>query len=339
MHLRIAFVTVIFSALAANASPTCSKPAVRQDWDVLSTAEKSDFIKSINCLSTLPHDPSLTTMDSSGLPELNKSSSFYDDLVFMHMDLSDPTHDQGLWLPWHRWYINAFEGVLKDKCGFQGTLPYWNWTKHADDFEHASIFDDDPESGWGGWGDPTQDFQITNGGFKNFHVSYPNYHRPRRNFTLQPYTTLNRTLYPIADLTANDTFSAPEVRKMIEDFDGDFQSMSSYIDGKQGARWGVHLIMGGDLADECPSDAVGCVTNTKWSPNDPLFWIHHVFLDKIWYDWQYHNVSANFYNFSPDASLQNFTTDTMIPSDTMLESTTYGSVLDTKGGFLCYTYD
>ncbi|KII84662.1 hypothetical protein PLICRDRAFT_117591 [Plicaturopsis crispa FD-325 SS-3] len=336
-----ALVAVLGIASTADASPTCTKPAVRKNWNTLSKPEKTDFLNSIKCLAKLPHNPALkTTFNPEGLPKRNESGSFYDDIIFMHMDISPPMHTQGLFLPWHRWYINAFEGALKDKCGFKGTLPYWDWTKDAADFEHASVYmDDDEESGFGGWGDPKQDFQITTGAFKDFHVSYPNYHRVRRNFTLQPYFPLSRSEYPIADLKANETFSATEVQRMIGDFDGDYQAMSQYIDAEQGARWAVHLIAGGDFADACPTNAVGCTPDTKWSANDPLFWIHHAFLDKIWSDWQNHNVKDNFNTFAPGATAKNTTKNSMMVSDGMFEATTFGNVIDTKGGFLCYTYE
>jgi tyrosinase len=35
----------------------------------------------------------------------------------------------------------------------------------------------------------------------------------------------------------------------------------------------VHTSVGGDM-------------DTEHSSNDPLFFLHHAFLDKLWYDWQ-----------------------------------------------------
>ena len=34
------------------------------------------------------------------------------------------------------------------------------------------------------------------------------------------------------------------------------------------------------------------------SPADPLFWLHHCMIDKIWYDWQYDNNAVHFYDGS-----------------------------------------
>ena len=37
-------------------------------------------------------------------------------------------HFTGQFLPWHRWFIHVFEETLKNKCGYKGVSPYWNWT-------------------------------------------------------------------------------------------------------------------------------------------------------------------------------------------------------------------
>lgn len=51
-------------------------------------------------------------------------------------------------------------------------------------FPNATIFNDCPKSGFGGWGDPANDYQITTGAFaKDFENVYPIPHRVRREYT------------------------------------------------------------------------------------------------------------------------------------------------------------
>ncbi len=45
--------------------------------------------------------------------------------------------------------------------------------------------DYDPLSGLGGWGNASDDYSLTNGGFKDFRISYPIPHRLRRQYTPQ----------------------------------------------------------------------------------------------------------------------------------------------------------
>ena len=101
----------------------------------------------------------------------------------------------------------------------------------AADFYHATIFDPDPKSGFGGWGDPTDDYQITTGGFgKDFLVAYPVPHRPRRNFTLQPF--LGAPLPPpFTDQPMINT-SSPKARTkhLLDSYDGDYKSFQAYFE-------------------------------------------------------------------------------------------------------------
>ena len=104
------------------------------------------------CLSRLPHDDALTpSVDPSvsQIPPVNTSGSYWDDIVYMHMDLNtrvsaharpcgavcrhDLTcklqiHNTGLFFPWHRFYVQAVETAMKERCGYTGAFPYWDWS-------------------------------------------------------------------------------------------------------------------------------------------------------------------------------------------------------------------
>ncbi|KAN0111160.1 hypothetical protein V8E52_008772 [Russula decolorans] len=139
----------------------CTKPAVRREWRAFSTEEKAEWIRAIKCLSKQPHDSALTPSVDPSLsliPPINTSSSYFDDLVYLHMDLNIRIHGTGLFLPWHRWFVHVFEELLKNKCGYTGSSPYWDWTIDAPNFYESSFWkDSDPKSGLGGWGDPNAD--------------------------------------------------------------------------------------------------------------------------------------------------------------------------------------
>jgi hypothetical protein len=38
-------------------------------------------------------------------------------------------HGTGFFLPWHRWYIQALENAMKERCNLTTHSPYWDWTK------------------------------------------------------------------------------------------------------------------------------------------------------------------------------------------------------------------
>ena len=111
----------------------------------------------------------------------------------------------------------------------------------ADNFYNSSFFDPNPKSGLGGWGDPSDDIQITTGAFaSDFVQQYPVPHRLRRNYTaisLNPETT--EPLY---------SFFTPEiVKEMVDGFPGDYVGFQKYFEGGEGPHGAIHQIVGGSV--------------------------------------------------------------------------------------------
>lgn len=101
----------------------------------------------------------------------------------------------------------------------------------AADFYGSAFFKDNSTvSGLGGWGDPSRDFEVPDGGFSKFHLSYPSAHILRRNFTLQPFLGINSTLFPNPALMANTTFTKAKVSAGIGGFNGDFKGFQEYFE-------------------------------------------------------------------------------------------------------------
>ena len=104
--------------------------------------------------------------------------------------------------------------------------------------QNSPLFlDHNPISGLGGWGDPSKDFQVQNGGFRHLEVVYPIPHIIRRNFTLQPFLPFAGVpLFPNASLYANESFTPGEVRKMVRWAPGDFVGFQAYMERTQVSR-------------------------------------------------------------------------------------------------------
>ena len=141
-------------------------------------------------------------------------------------------HFTGLFLPWHRSFLFSFESALKEKCGYKGAHPYWNWTVHAGDFINSPVFNSCTTSGFGGNGVPEDDLQIAegDGAFSNDFVrSYPVPHRIRRNISMTPWSGSGS---PFADhirdpaldssKLANETFTQTAIEQLINGYEGDF---------------------------------------------------------------------------------------------------------------------
>jgi len=346
-------------AVTAYATP-CAKPRVRREWRSISEVERKEWLDAVKCLGNTPHKPALTpsmNVSITQIPPVNPNSSHYDDFVYVHMDLAPAIHFTGFFLPWHRAYVNDFENALRTECKYKGAHPYWNWTMDASfDFNNSVIFD--PKTGFGGWGDPDNDFQITDGPFaENFTVAYPVPHKIRRNYTEKGYRA-----NPFGDGTPVpqgpfwNLFTQAGTDEMVKGYSGDFLGFHTYFEGPNGSHGGIHQILGGDMTGTCPFGLgpPDCYRGAKWTANDPLFMMHHAMVDKLWYDWQ--NLrKENFWSFfggtvgghSQPGLYAQFPTggppfmnfSTALPTDGILREATIYDVMDTESGELCYKYE
>ncbi|KAF9780434.1 Di-copper centre-containing protein [Thelephora terrestris] len=357
-------ISFLVSVVAGHDS--CQNPRVRREWRSFELDERAEWIRAVNCLASTPHDPNLVPSVPANLsliPPVNESSSFYDDIVYLHMDLNIKIHWTGLFFPWHRYYIQFFENALIEKCGFEGAIPYWDWTIDAPDMYNSPFFDNSSFGGIGGWGDPADDFQIYTGGFKDAIRAYPTPNRIRRNYTLYPFENPNLgNLFandpnappPPSNFMINSSLTKENVEYTVNSFEGNFIAMHAYTESLAGLHPGAHFILGGDMTGTCPNGAVppACYGGPKWTPNDPVFFMHHAMIDKIWYDWQKKSPKNRFsYGGGSVEALSSFATftefptglppylnfDSPIPGDGLWNVTIW-DVMDTTGDTLCYTY-
>ncbi|KAH8890291.1 Di-copper centre-containing protein [Thozetella sp. PMI_491] len=106
---------------------------VRRECSMLSDQEKLAYTTAMKCLMASPSNI------PPGLAPGAKSR--YDDFVAIHINQTDVIHFTGSFFLWHRYYLWAFETALRQECGYDGYLPYWNWGKSAKDLLHSLYFD------------------------------------------------------------------------------------------------------------------------------------------------------------------------------------------------------
>ncbi|KAF8496960.1 hypothetical protein JB92DRAFT_2746179 [Gautieria morchelliformis] len=279
---------------AQNGSASCTNPHLRKEWRTLTDSGKEAWTSAVKCL--VKHPSAANIMKDSD-PPYNISGSLYDDFTYVHMKLNNDIHQTGLFLPFHRYFLWSFEQALRLHCNYSEVMPYWDWTQDARNFEHATIFDPDPRTGLGGFGHLSHDGAVLDGAFAKLPLSYPVPHTLRREYIPYPFRNLTLRLYPNTSFAAWSAFTPEEIQKSINGFQGDFKGFQSYLEGMQGAHMSVHLIMGGDLGGTCLKSASWlCGPDATWSPNEPMFWLHHGMVDKVWYDWQRAHAD-NFWSF------------------------------------------
>ncbi|KAJ4480272.1 Di-copper centre-containing protein [Lentinula aciculospora] len=109
-----------------------------------------------------------------------------------------------------------------------------------------------------------------------------------------------------------------------------------------------------DLAGTRPATTEDCIPGNKWSPNSPLFFLHHVMIGKIWSDWQNLNETSTtafaggsvqaFDNTTylaeyPTGAPPMLNTSSDIYTHNMFPGVTIGDVLNHTARYLCYVYE
>ncbi|KAJ8696077.1 hypothetical protein PTI98_005975 [Pleurotus ostreatus] len=119
--------------------------------------------------------------------------------------------------------------------------------------------------------------------------------------------------------------------------------------------FGTELAFNSDLAGTCPPNAPEeCKDGSKWAPNDPLFWMHHAMIDKVWSEWQSkHEANSMSFEGGSVQRFENITIHERYPNGgppfLHLDSALSGhglfpdgqiaDVMNTTGGYLCYVYE
>lgn len=99
----------------------------------------------------------------------------------------------------------------------------------------------------------------------------------------------------------------------------------------------------------------GMMSDIYASAGDPMFFMHHNYVDRMWWNWQIANASSRMYDVSGNAwnftylkeagtvlpaSLNpNTTLDYVIEVADIVPNVTIETVMNIQGGYLCYEYD
>lgn len=314
-HVIAACVMVLIVAqdTASAGSPGhAAEPAdpvrVRKNVTALTAQERQEYVGAVLALKSAPSpfDPQL---------------SYYDQFVAWHLSLypcalaHDMTRAHGgpMFLPWHRLFLLLFEDALRQVSGKPITVPYWDWTDPAG---ARAVFADDF---MGGDGDPDDGFAVNSGPFRKGEWDLRVHpiglewsasatpHLTRRFASFPGFETLptpgdvtwllDRPRYDVAPY---DPASDPN-RSFRNALEGFWQrlgqtsiptgSMTCGPDGVMTVTSGpglhnlVHAWVGGLLETTPEGPKLGTMF-LPTSPNDPVFFLHHANIDRLWSGWQ-----------------------------------------------------
>jgi len=287
-----------------DAAGTCTEPAIHVEWRDMSDDDKNSFVGAVKCLLGKP---------SAGT-QYSGSQSRYEDLVSVHQQMTGSIHMVGQFLPWHRYYLSIYESILREECQYGGPMPWWDESKDATDFTVSPLFTDQwfgpiPVKG------PSGEETCLGTGFPiTLHIG------PGSSLT-------DRCLSRALDSSLTSQCTA--------DFANYCNSYTDYASMESCTEEGPHAY--------CHNGIGGAMSDVASSPGDPVFFMHHSFVDHSWRMWQRSNSAQRLYQIS------GYTTQSPPFKQTTLDTPLYGygiipdakvrDVMDTLGGYLCYKYD
>ncbi|KAF9002882.1 hypothetical protein BDQ17DRAFT_1390574 [Cyathus striatus] len=302
----------------------------------LSKKDQLSYLSAVQCI--------LTKSPTTPLNEAPGVGSRFDDFIATHIQQTYSIHYVGHFLPWHRYYTAIYEKALRDECGYIGAQPY------ALPSTSPTIF------------------SLTIHKILGLGTGHP----PLGNFTTSPLWDAKYgfgggciTTGPLANMTVrmgpgDDVGGNPRCLKRdwspyfagrylglnvtqhtIEQ--SDFGWFDTAVQGGpsfdlSGLHGGGHYGVGGTLGE------MGDLYN---SPADPVFYLHHANLDRVWWSWQKKNLTTRLTDISGPIYIMDYTNekggnvmlDFPLSVGVNAQNVTIGDVMDVRGGVLCYDYD
>lgn len=224
-----------------------------------------------------------------------KRTRIYDQFVHLHAVAFGPAgwaHQGPVFLPWHRWFLQLFEHHLR-RINPALTIPYWDWTEPgAGNPATNPLFGNDF---MGGDGAGTNNW-VGSGPFRHSHDW-----EQVIDTSMAKSKYLRRTLGRAVPTPKLPTIA--QVQSLTE---------AAYADPYDRAPWNAgaarsfrNYLEGFMLKPGWPSDAavmhnyvhawIGGSMNAASSPNDPIFFLHHANIDRIWATWQQNHPTSKHY--------------------------------------------
>ncbi|KAI9167905.1 Tyrosinase ustQ [Paramyrothecium foliicola] len=321
MHLYSVLFTAsvcLGAALDTRQTPRpCFKVAKRVEWRQLPDQDKKSYLDSVLCMTTKPS-------------RLGLNSTLYDDFPWAHARVNDNIHAVASFLPWHRWFVHLYEEAVRE-CGYTGSFPYWDWTIDAGNVPNSPIWN--AETGFGGNGSPDRVEEggsqrrqcVDDGPFKNV--------RPAYFGSGKEDHCLSRT-WNAGGNTVGDMMAFAYTKAVVDNIQK-LDTFLEYANSLEGRPHGaVHVGIGGDMM---PST----------SPNDPIFFLHHAQVDRLWTLWQNADPLARESDYEGN-KLQNKWDGTTPPAASLDDIMEFSGlsrnllvreVMTTRTSLLCYEYE
>ncbi|KAL4916761.1 transmembrane amino acid transporter protein-domain-containing protein [Aspergillus aurantiobrunneus] len=186
------------------------------------------------------------------------AQNLWDELHHLHVWLGNYVHYTGHFLPWHRYLVRTHEVLLQTLCGYTGAQPYWD---ELGDYESGPLHESaifDPVFGFGG--DGAGDARCIQDG-------------PFRDTTLRMRARTVNADYCLSRNFSQSNFVWANRSNIEKCFVLD-QYTDAWACYNMYPHSAGHAAVGGVMFDAVESNG------------DPIFYLHHAYLDRLWWQWQ-----------------------------------------------------
>jgi tyrosinase len=246
-------------------------------------------------------------------------------------------HQTWYFLPWHRGYLGAFEAIIRDAIAKLGgpsdwALPYWNYSADAQSLQLPPAF---------------AAKQLPSGG-DNPLFTPRRYGRGDGTVVIDPRDVLlgalNERYYTGTGPNGATGFGG--LKTEFNHFAAAQDATHNYNGQLEARPHGIVHVRVGGYTDPNDSHKWGLMTNPDTAALDPIFWLHHANIDRLWKVWLRQTAPAaappdQFHNPTDTAWLDGPLDRKFVmpkPDGTEFTFTSRG-MLDTTAPALDYIYD
>ncbi|KAH6908710.1 hypothetical protein BKA70DRAFT_1400292 [Coprinopsis sp. MPI-PUGE-AT-0042] len=322
--------TPVDDSLRARQASSCSTIRVRKEWRDMTVEQRLDYIRAVKCLQSTPSSSTRAGVVTR-----------FDEFQAAHVDLTPQIHRVGQFLPWHRHCLNLYDkpreksALTMDPQHFgtgHETPILYTLLMHAKTLDRMSA-------------SPVFDVTTTFGGNGVPGPYTPPSPQPQPDWGGLPPSGLGAhgcvQTRPFKDMVVHlgpgDIVDAHclvrDINEIIKPALTSLAVRPLYLITEfESVHNGGHGLVGGEMS------------NVFSSPGDPLFYLHHGNLDRIWWNWQTAKPSTRMYAISGNTnssspSSPQLTLDYLMPFTTLSAPVRVEGVMDTTSASWCFNYD
>ncbi|KAJ3483546.1 hypothetical protein NLG97_g7283 [Lecanicillium saksenae] len=250
-------------------------------------------------------------------------------------------------------YIDAIKCISEQPSRFQdGTSSYWDWSLDAEDLALSPIWSPSafgPNGNSSGKTSVGNGYCVVDGPFANVTRHWQAKVQGGESEILSNPHCLSRgfqTGTKKEELQSRVSQQAVENILVQDSYASFFTSLEDHVHNAI-----PQFVRGDFLLQTAPNGMMHIITDSgieqRPDPIDPVFYLHHTQIDRLWWIWQQKNNASHLWQYEGPLSNSRFTTEGQQGSANLSDLLTLGEygktvkvqdVISTRHGELCYIY-